>query len=260
MDDRDRVDPFPLRRRGTVDYMRVAGRRNTVHGLVRADVTEARDRIEAETGDPPSFTAFVLYCLAAAVDDHPQVTAYRDWRGRIHTFGAVDANVMVETTVDGGRLGVPHVIRGANRRSLRSIHEDIRRAQAADDPTALSRWGALAFRLPGALRRLVWRLPQWFPRRWRDLAGTVAVTSVGMFGEGGGWAITPTNYTLQVTVGGIGTEPRLVDGELTNREFLHLTVTLDHDVVDGAAAARFVARFVSLLEAAHGLDDEWTDG
>ena len=251
-----RIEPFPSRRRGTVDYMRTAGRRSNVHGLVEFDVTEARQRIrtvEEETGEQLSFTAFVVCCLARAIDDHPRINAYRDWRGRVHVFDDVDVNVLVETTVDGERIGVPHVVRGANERSLRSIHDEIRTAQASPDPTALSRLETLAFRLPGFVRRLVWRLPQWFPRRWKDTAGTVAVSSVGMFGRGGGWAVSPTNYTLQVTVGGISRKPRLVDGELATREFLDLTVTFDHDVVDGAPAARFVRRLRDLVEDAHGV-------
>jgi pyruvate/2-oxoglutarate dehydrogenase complex dihydrolipoamide acyltransferase (E2) component len=56
-----------------------------------------------------------------------------------------------------------------------------------------------------------------------------------------------------VTIGGISRKPRLVDGELTTREFLDLTVTFDHDVVDGAPAARFVQRVGDLVENAHGL-------
>ncbi|WP_436923839.1 2-oxo acid dehydrogenase subunit E2 [Halosimplex amylolyticum] len=260
-DEGERIEPFSPRRRGTVDYMRAAGRRSNVHGLVEIDVTEARRAIraiEAEEGEDVSFTAFVVYCLGRAIEDHPDLNAYRDWRGRVHVFDDVDVNVLVETEIRGERIGVPHVLRGANRRSLRSLHDEIRAAQESPDPTDLSRWAELALRLPGPVRRLVWRLPQWFPRRWKDTAGTVAVTSVGMFGRGGGWAISPTNYTIQVTVGGIGEQPRLVDGDVRNREFLHLTVTFDHDVVDGAPATRFVRRFGELLEDAHGLDS-WTE-
>jgi pyruvate/2-oxoglutarate dehydrogenase complex dihydrolipoamide acyltransferase (E2) component len=88
------------------------------------------------------------------------------------------------------------------------------------------------------------------------MAGTVTVTSVGMFGEGGGWAISPTNYTVQMTVGGISEKPRLVDGEVTTRELLNLTVTFDHDVVDGAAATRFVQRLSELIEEAHGIETQ----
>jgi len=253
----DRIEPFPARRRGTVDYMRTAGRRSNVHGLVEVDVTEARRRIEAieaATGEPLSFTAFLVGCLSRALDDHPHLNAYRDWRGRVHVFDAVDVNVLVETTVRGERLAVPHVVRAANERSVRSIHDEIRAAQTASDPANLSPVAELAFRLPGFVRRLLWRLPQLFPERWKAMAGTVAVTSVGMFGEGGGWAISPTNYTLQLTVGGISEKPRVVDGEMTTREILAITVTVDHDVVDGAAATRFVGELRELVEDAHGLE------
>ena len=253
----DRIERLSPRRRGTIDYMRMAGRRSNVHGLVEVDVTDARaaiDAIETETGEPLSFTAFVVYCLARAIEEYPDVNTYRDWRGRVHTFEEVDVNVVIETTIDGEQIGVPHVLRRANERSVRSLHEEIRAAQRSPDPTNLSRTERLALRLPGVLRRSIWRLPQWFPRRWKRLAGTVAVTSVGMFGSGGGWAISPTNYTIQLTVGGIDAKPRLVDGELRNRDMLDLTVTVDHDVVDGAAATRFAGRLRALLEAASGLE------
>jgi pyruvate/2-oxoglutarate dehydrogenase complex dihydrolipoamide acyltransferase (E2) component len=254
----DRTEPFSRRRRATVDYMRTAGHRSNVHGLVEVDVTEARRRIRAveeATGERLSFTAFVVSCLARAIEDHPRVNAYRDWRGRVHVFDDVDVNVLVETTVRGERIPAPHVVRGANRRSPWSIHDEIRDAQASPDPTGLSRWSGLALRLPGFVRRLVWRLPQSFPRRWKALSGTVAVTSVGMFGRANGWAVGPTNYTLQLTVGGVGEKPGVVDGDLEPRDVLHLTVTFDHDVVDGAPAARFVRRLVELLEDAHGVGE-----
>ncbi|ELY54178.1 catalytic domain of components of various dehydrogenase complexes [Natronococcus amylolyticus DSM 10524] len=253
------IEPFPLGRRGTVDYMRTAGRRSVVHGLVELDVTEARRRIrelEERTGTRRSFTAFLVFCLARAIDDHPHVQTYRDWRGRLVRFEDVDVNVLIEREVDGDRIGVPHVIRAVNRRSLESIHDEIRAAQT--DPSVGRQRGlaAAGLRLPGPVRRLLWRLPQVSPRHWKRLAGTVAVTSVGMFGDGGGWAVAPTNYALQLTVGGIERKPGLVDNEVVPREYLSLTVTVDHDVVDGAPAARFVGRLRELVEAAHGLDED----
>ncbi|MFB6106680.1 MAG: 2-oxo acid dehydrogenase subunit E2 [Halobacteriaceae archaeon] len=252
--ERGRLSP---RQRLTAEYMQMAGRRSNVHGLVEVDVTDVRERIrriEAETGADLSFTAFVVSCLAATVAEQPHVQRYRDWRGRIHEFADVDVNVLVEREVDGERIGVPTVVRAADRRTVRSIHDEIRRAQTDTSTRPGPGVATLASRLPGVLRRQVWRLPRWFPERWVDLAGTVAVTSVGMFGTGNGWAISPTNYTLQLTVGGIGTRPRLVDGELRSREYLSLTVTVDHDVVDGAPAARFVQRLTEHLEAGTGLD------
>lgn len=48
----------------------------------------------------------------------------------------------------------------------------------------------------------------------------------------------------------------LVDGEVEPREYLSLTVTFDHEAVDGAPVARFVQRLKELVESASGLDPE----
>ncbi|WP_277554081.1 2-oxo acid dehydrogenase subunit E2 [Halobaculum limi] len=250
----ERVSP---QQRLTGDYMRMARKRSNVHGLVEVDVTDTREQIrtiEDETGVDLSFTAFIIYCLAITVDEQPHIHRYHDWRGRIHEFDDVDINVLVERDIDGERIGVPHIIRAANRRTVRSIHYEIRRVQEETSARTGTGVARLVHRLPGIVRRQLWRLPQLFPSLWKRLAGTVAVTSVGMFGTGNGWAISPTNYTLQLTVGGIGTKPRLIDGELRSREFLSLTITFDHDVVDGAPATRFVQCLNDHLEAGTGLD------
>ena len=41
----------------------------------------------------------------------------------------------------------------------------------------------------------------------------------------------------------------LFQGRLVERDYLQLTVSVDHDVVDGAPAARFVSRLRELLTA-----------
>jgi pyruvate/2-oxoglutarate dehydrogenase complex dihydrolipoamide acyltransferase (E2) component len=221
-------------------------------------VTEARRLVaerEAETGQRLSFTAFLVHCPARAVEEHPETQAYRDWRGRLVLFEDVDVMVIVEWSVDGRRLGLPYVVRGAQQRSVRSIHEEIRAAQRGDGEDGRSPWLSLFPRLLGVVRRLFYRLPRWAPRCWKRVAGTVSVSAVGMFGSGGGWGITPTNYPLQLTVGGISRKPGFVaDGdEIEPREHLHVTATFDHDVVDGAPAARFLERLRELVESAHGL-------
>ena len=80
-------------------------------------------------------------------------------------------------------------------------------------------------------------------------------TSVGMFGSGGGWGIgfLPT-HTLGLTVGGIVEKPGIYDGQVAAREYLHLTLAFDHDIVDGAPAARFAQKLVTLLETAAVLE------
>jgi len=44
--------------------------------------------------------------------------------------------------------------------------------------------------------------------------------------------------------------PRVVDGQVTVRDVLDLTLAIDHNIVDGAPFARFGAEFRALLESA----------
>ena len=87
----------------------------------------------------------------------------------------------------------------------------------------------------------------------KRLAGTVVVSSAGMFGAGLGGGIPISLAPLAVTVGGMGTRPVLIDGRLANRDHLSLRVSVDHDLVDGALAARFIERLKELVENGFGL-------
>jgi pyruvate/2-oxoglutarate dehydrogenase complex dihydrolipoamide acyltransferase (E2) component len=70
-----------------------------------------------------------------------------------------------------------------------------------------------------------------------------------MFAGGGGFAIAPpTLASVTVVVGGLSRRPRVVGDEVGIRDVLDLTVTIDHDVVDGAPAARFVADLRQRME------------
>ena len=51
----------------------------------------------------------------------------------------------------------------------------------------------------------------------------------------------------------------MVEGRIEPREILNLTVVFDHDVIDGAPAARFVRRLVELIESGSGLDVEQSE-
>jgi len=58
-----------------------------------------------------------------------------------------------------------------------------------------------------------------------------------------------------MTVGGIGEKPGVVDGQIAIRDYLSLTISFDHELIDGAPAARFTQRLKDLIESGYGLDD-----
>jgi pyruvate/2-oxoglutarate dehydrogenase complex dihydrolipoamide acyltransferase (E2) component len=51
-----------------------------------------------------------------------------------------------------------------------------------------------------------------------------------MFGPSGGWGIPIAPPTLMITVGGITTKPRYINGNLQPQEMLDVTISLDHDL------------------------------
>jgi len=78
-----------------------------------------------------------------------------------------------------------------------------------------------------------------------------------MFGEGqGGWGIAPTMHPLDLIVGSTIWKPAVVEGRIEPREILNLTLVFDHDVIDGAPAARFAQRLVELIESGYGLTED----
>ena len=255
------VFPSPPDRKLVVDAGYLGTGRHISYGLVEVDVTRARELIKAHNergGGKLSFTAFLIASLSEAIDAYPKVQACPDWRGRLVVFHDVDVVTMIEPSP--GAVAIPYIIRGANHKTVQEISEEIRSIQSSKVRSEHLGLVALAPHLPRFVRLLFFKLlkknPHWFKR----MQGTVIVTSVGMFGKGGGWGVTflPVN-TLGLTVGGIALKPGVYAGEITIREYLSLTIAFDHDVVDGAPATRFANRLIELIESAAVLEVETGD-
>ena len=107
--------------------------------------------------------------------------------------------------------------------------------------------------LPGFVRVLAQSAVLKSPRQRKAFHGTVMMTAVGMFGKRGGWGIPLGHLTLIVTLGGISEKPGVINGRIEIREYLSVTVSFDHDIIDGAPAARFAQRFTELIEDGYGL-------
>jgi pyruvate/2-oxoglutarate dehydrogenase complex dihydrolipoamide acyltransferase (E2) component len=249
--------PFPMERQVTIQGGRLASRKHTIHALIEVDVTEPRRLIrehKALTGEALSFTAFVIYCLGRVMDQNRRMHAYRDWRNRLIVFDEVDVNTMVETEAEGRKRVIPHWVRAVNQRTLRDIHEEIRTTQAKPERTR-----EFGVKWLGLLPAFAWDIFFWSifknPHWLKKSFGTVGMTSVGMFGKGTGWAIPFGLHTLDIALGGIAKKPGVLDGRIEVREYLCMTLSFDHDIVDGAPAARFTQRFKELIESGYGLDE-----
>ena len=272
------TQPYPRYQHEQIEWLDLMHRQHTVHGLLSCDVTEARRKIReyrAATGTGLSLTAFVVACFAQAIAADRQVHAYRRGRQTLVLFDDVDVTVLVESDVEGARIPVPHIVRAADRMSVAAIHDEIRAAQRDPVPYAGGRrLLPLWLLVPRFLRVWFWSMVLAEPRRRKRLTGTAVVTSVGMFGRAMAWGIPITDHTVALTVGGIerrlsvvraddrtvsaGEAAPTIDGlgateRIAVREHLALTLSFDHDVVDGAPASRFAARLKALIETGHGI-------
>jgi pyruvate/2-oxoglutarate dehydrogenase complex dihydrolipoamide acyltransferase (E2) component len=244
------VSPFPSSRRAVTAAVRAGRRIVPMHGLLDVDVTEARNLL-ADHRAPLSMTAFVIAAVARATAAHPEVHAYRDWRGRLVRHRHVDVQTLVEVPTDQGPFGLVHVIRDADVRDVADIGTELHSVKADMASTAsgraLQRLAPVAGRVPGLFPAMYAVMSR--SVRAHELAGTVQVTAVGMFAAGGGFAIAPpTLASLLIVVGGLSRRPRVIDEQIAVRDVLDVTVTIDHNVVDGAPATRFGADLRQRME------------
>src|SRR5512143_3983263 len=213
------IVPFPCVRQPIVDALHRASKTmSAMHALVEFDVTEPRMRIREhreKTGEGLSFTAFLVFCLARAIDENRAVQAYRKG-SRLVIFDDVDVSVMVERDIDeqGKAPSYPHVVKAANKKTVREVQAEISAAKS-EDASRMSKWTGRYWHLPRFVRSLLWRMWLGSPYWRKRLTGTVGLSSVGMFGKGAGWGIPVSTYTLGVLVGGIAEKPGLVYGRIT---------------------------------------------
>jgi pyruvate/2-oxoglutarate dehydrogenase complex dihydrolipoamide acyltransferase (E2) component len=250
-------------RRVVMNALDLAGPKHCMYGLLEVDVTEAKrfiDEHKARTGEALSFTGFLVYCLARAVDDDKAVQAYLKGRSQLVLFEDVNVGLIVERKIGGGRGLMGHVIRGADHKTYREIHQEIRAAQTSRVPpdrgmgSLIQRALLLPWPLSALCKALLAAASARDPLVFVSQAGTVGVTAVGMFGEGqGGWGLSPMMHSLALIVGSTAWKPAVVEGRIEAREILHLTVMFDHDVIDGGPAARFTRRLIELIESGYGL-------
>lgn len=260
------VIDFPPDRREMPGINELNSRKHFMYGLLEVDVTVPKQLIEeyrAQTGELLSFTGYLAFCLARAINENKAVQAYMKGRKQLVVSDDVDVGLLVERKTGDRRVLLGHVIRGANHMTYREIHRDIRSAQSEPVPPngGMPSWFRSALMLP-------WPLSAWFhalvrlainrdPTLFTSMAGTVGITAVGMFGKGmSGWGLVPVTHVLDLVVGSTTRKPAVFEGRIEPREILNLTVVFDHDVIDGAPATRFTRRLAQLIESGYGLIED----
>jgi pyruvate/2-oxoglutarate dehydrogenase complex dihydrolipoamide acyltransferase (E2) component len=259
--------PFPKIQNSVGDIFEFSRSKYYVLGLVEADVTAAQKIIEQhkiETGEQLSFTGWIAKCLAQTITEYPDANSYRKGRNRVVSFEDVDVVIVVEKQAGDSKYPVPYVIRNVNGKSFFEVHAEIRRAQAGTfgdeqkaideekkrDSKSLVMRMVNPYSLPRFVRMIYWRGFRTDPFKVKRVMGTAGITAVGMFGKSGGWPISVGTHTVDLAIGGIAKKPGVVGDAIAIREYLQFSIYFDHEIMDGAPAARFTSRLVELMENA----------
>ncbi len=187
---------------------------------VAVDMTEAaalKQRLDGMGGRKISFTEIFVRAAALALGDFPYLNASLASEGMV--FHA-EVNIGIAVALDDGLI-VP-VVRNADRKTLSGLGVEIR---------------ALAEKARAGLLTAD-----------EVSGGTFTVTNLGMYGVD---SFTPiVNAPESAILGVCRIEERQVvrDGAPALRRMTTLCLSCDHRLIDGALAARFLARVKALLE------------
>jgi pyruvate dehydrogenase E2 component (dihydrolipoamide acetyltransferase) len=191
-----------------------------------ADVTELEDMREqskldyGERGIKLTTLPFLIKAVASSLKRHPILNASVDMDEHQVIYKEY---VHIGIAVDTERGLVVPVIRDADRKSISQIASEL------DELATLVREGKFDLEI---LR-----------------GGTFTISNLGSVG---GSYSTPLINPPQVAIllsGRTRTMPQIVDGEIEPRLMMPLSITYDHRLVDGAAAARFLNEVKGYLTA-----------
>jgi len=256
---------FPKNREIMIDALDVSKYYNHIVGLFDLDVTEAMLVFDAQKkkGKPLSFTTWMMKCIAQAVSEHKFIQTLRKGKKKLITFEDVDIKCMVEKEdATGNKIPIHHIIRKANEKSFLEIQEEIRVAQKyreerrkGEKPIKKRQANIMSF--PKFIRNIIWHTVMTNPFKVKKHLGTIGVSALGMYGKGmRGWAIPKTPNSTQFLLGSVLKLPVVTaDDKIVIRKVLNVTVSFNHDIVDGGPAVRFVARLQELTNEAFQLQD-----
>ncbi|MBN2355028.1 2-oxo acid dehydrogenase subunit E2 [candidate division KSB1 bacterium] len=252
---------YPVSRLATTDVGRFGLKKHYMFGLFEVDITVARQHLRQlrRDGQGISFTAWMIKTIGDCVARNPLVHALQWKKHTLIAFHDVDIAIPVERIVDGKGVPLPLLIKQTNLRTAHDIHHEIQEAlqkRVSDEKDFIlsehtfSKASLRAYySVPQAIRLFIWRRLFSNPFRTRRHSGTVMVTTVNAIGNSPGWILpSRTIHNLAVSLGSISKKPWVVGGELAVRDILNLTVTFNHDVIDGVPARRFVQDLIRHIE------------
>jgi pyruvate dehydrogenase E2 component (dihydrolipoamide acetyltransferase) len=164
-----------------------------------------------------SVNDIIVKVVAMALTKHPFVNAsYQDDKIRFYE----DADIGVAVAIDEGLI--TPIVRGANKKGFQQISNEVKELAGRARDKKLQ------------------------PEEYTG--ATFSISNLGMMGIKEFTAIINPPEAAILAVGSATPTPVVRDGEITTRNIMHVTMSCDHRVVDGATGAKFLQTFKQMLE------------
>ena len=252
-----KMSPFRLL---SVNSYEAIGSGHNMYAQIEIDVTDIRKklRFQRQNGRNVSFYGFLLCAIAGTINENKELNHIR-CRNKIYCFDEVDIDTAIELNLGGVPVPRKFIVRDAARKSMEEITLEIENAKkrwkesgiAGEDDRWALRWIKFATIMPKWLYKIVVRQFEKKPFKIKQRFGTTYVASVSGFADVSGFIIPyieGRNRPLAFAVGSLAKKPGIINSEIKIREYLSMTVQINHDLVDGAPAARFVNRLKQRIE------------
>lgn len=239
-------------------------KKHYMSGYIEIDVTKGRELIKKyydKRGIKISFTSWVTKSLSTIIEEHPEFNSYRYKNKKVIQFDDIDIIVMVEREINDKKIPIAHSVRKTQTKSLINISDEIRDSQTkpvTEKNQLLDQDNKAKYFnfLPRFLRSFLMNRYIKNPFTIKRNGGLVVITSIGMFVDIPGWISGFGGLTtMNLSIGGIHKRLIKLNEEIVEREYLNLTISFDHDLIDGGPAARFTQKFVKFLEDATLLEN-----
>lgn len=243
--------PLSFNRLAVIASASVTKEKNAIHSITEVDITVPRRLIKeysTRTGVKLSFTSYIVKCMAQTMVDHPLLNSFIKGRKQI-ILEDVTVTVLIERELNGEKVPEPFAIKNAQLKTCSQITTEIRAAREHSGEKLGNLSNMTWIRLiPGFLLKFFVRLADSNINLAKKY-GKVAVTAIGMFDKERIWFIPHGTATVLLTVGGMYQKTEVNGDTVVENEYLCLTASFDHNIVDGAPAARFMKQLTDTIKA-----------
>jgi hypothetical protein len=221
-----------------IDYMWAASDMAVVDTARRLSIPKlvaARQQL----ADRPAWTVIFAKAFALVAVEIPELRrAYLKWPWpHFHEYAESTITIIVGHEIEGDGALLPVRIRAPDAFAIMDINATLRRDSADPLGSRFIRGLVTISRYPAFIRRPIWWLCINVPRLRRHTFGTSGVSSVASMQASLGASRSPAPFLLKYG-------PFDPDGSLEAR------LAYDHRVIDGALAARALARLEEILNSA----------